>query len=306
MTAPLLAGIDVGGTKTHVRVVAGSTVLHDQVVPSTGWSATPVDEAADWLAALLPRPVSFVAVGAQGCEERSSCALLRTALEDRLGIPALVVNDAELLVPAAGLTDGIALVAGTGAIAVHSGDRMLRAGGWGWVLGDDGSASALVRQAARAVLARTDRGDPPDALGHALLRSVGVPTVAALAHTLSWGDGPEHWGRHAPAVVAAAGSSSDARQVLDEGARALVTLVETLVRRGVTTRDVVVAGGLITNVPTYWAKFRALLSERLAEVRPTLLPHPPVAGAIALARRSGTAPVPADQRSAGTDASGQR
>lgn len=285
MTAPLLAGIDVGGTKTHLRIVAGSTVLHDRVVSSEGWSATPVDRAADWLAALLPRPVAVVTVGAQGCEERSSCALLRTALEERLRVPVTVVNDAELLVPAAGLDDGIALVAGTGAIAVHSGERLLRAGGWGWVLGDGGSASALVRQATRAVLVRTDRGDPPDALGRALLSSVGVPTVAALAHTLSWGDGPEHWGRHAPAVVAAAADGSqDAREVLDEGARALVALVETLVRRGVTAQDVVVAGGLVTSVPGYWAAVRDLLAERLPHITATLLTQPPVIGAVNIAR----------------------
>lgn len=284
-----VAGIDVGGTKTHVRIVAGSTVVRDWVVPSDGWSATPVDQAAGWLARLLAgERLAAVAVGAQGCEERAHCVRLREALEARLGIPAVVVNDAELLIPAAGRERGVALIAGTGAIAVYTdGDVLLRAGGWGWVLSDDGSGSALVREAARAVLRRADRGEPLDQLGKLLLDSTGALDVAALAHALSWGDGPEHWGRHARAVMAAAEAGSpDARTIMDSGARALVGLVETLALRGVDVGDVVVAGGMVTQVPLYWAAVRARFAERLPESDVSLLDVPPVAGAVALATAS--------------------
>ncbi|GAA4086721.1 N-acetylglucosamine kinase [Nonomuraea soli] len=288
MTPPLVAGIDVGGTKTHVRLTAGDLVVHDEVVSSGGWSATPVEPAAAWLARLLPsgaRPAAL-AVGAHGCEEREHCLRLQKALQHRLEPPVLVVNDAELLVPAAGLEQGIALIAGTGAIAVATGgDELLRAGGWGWVLSDDGSASALVREAARAVLARADAGHGPDALGRLLLESTGSPGIAALAHTLSWGDGPEHWGRHAPAVVAAAeAGSADARRVLDQGARALAALVRTLTGRGA-RGPVVAAGGLVTHVPAYWDSVRRALDDLVPGTRALLLDRPPVEGAVALARR---------------------
>ncbi len=54
-------------------------------------------------------------------------------------------------VPAAGYADGIGVVSGTGSIAVArtAEGRMLAAGGWGWILGDEGSAPALVREAAQ-------------------------------------------------------------------------------------------------------------------------------------------------------------
>ncbi|MEU4408510.1 BadF/BadG/BcrA/BcrD ATPase family protein [Streptosporangium sp. NPDC023963] len=283
----MIAGFDVGGTKTHVRLVEGQSVRHDRVVSSEGWSALPVEHAASWLCALLPgEPVEALVVGAQGCEDRAHCAALRDALVTRVRAPVTVVNDAELLLPAAGLERGVALIAGTGAIAVYTdGEHLIRAGGWGWVLDDDGSASALVREAARAVLARADRGEEPDELGLMLLESTGAPDPAALAHSLSWGTGPERWGLHSPAVVAAAAAgSAAARRILDEGARSLAGLVVTLAGRGVPVEDVVVAGGLVTNVPEYWAAVHRLLGQWLPSARTTLLDRPPVEGAITRAR----------------------
>ena len=58
--------------------------------------------------------------------------------------PVRVVNDAELLPAALGLSHEIGLVAGTGSIAVNRtrGGRMLAAGGWGWI-GDEGGAGLL-------------------------------------------------------------------------------------------------------------------------------------------------------------------
>ncbi|MET7701641.1 ATPase, partial [Streptomyces sp. NPDC005485] len=65
----LVVGIDVGGTKTHLRAFAGETRVADHVRPSSGWRPHDPVAAAGWLAALvagaLPagaRP-SAVAVG---------------------------------------------------------------------------------------------------------------------------------------------------------------------------------------------------------------------------------------------------
>ena len=69
--------------------------------------------------------------------------------------PVQVLNDAELLPAALGLNHQIGLVAGTGSVAVSRSPKtgMLVAGGWGWVIGDEGSAAGLIREAGRAVLA---------------------------------------------------------------------------------------------------------------------------------------------------------
>ena len=71
-----------------------------------------------------------------------------------------VTNDA--VIALAGATEtglGIIVIAGTGSIAFgrnHEG-RTARAGGWGYVFGDEGGAFDMVRQALRAAL-RIDEG----------------------------------------------------------------------------------------------------------------------------------------------------
>lgn len=225
---PLVVGIDVGGTKTHLRACAGPDVVADHIRASSGWRPHDPAAAADWLTALvhdaLPartRP-SAVAVGGHACETPRQCAEIRAALEERLKVPALVVGDAELLVPAAGLDKGVGLVAGTGSVAVGllaDGGR-LQVGGWGAVLGDEGGAAGLVREAARAAWAAHDRGEAPDELALGLVEAFGVAEVPALGAALeSASDVSADWGRHARVVFTAADAGSlHAREVIAEAA----------------------------------------------------------------------------------------
>jgi N-acetylglucosamine kinase-like BadF-type ATPase len=82
--------------------------------------------------------------------------------------------------PAAGLTDGVAVICGTGSVAVGSHDgRTVQAGGWGFLLGDEGGGYWVVREALRHLLDRRDHGAPPGPLGGQLLAATGA--VAALA-----------------------------------------------------------------------------------------------------------------------------
>ncbi|MFE7071181.1 BadF/BadG/BcrA/BcrD ATPase family protein [Streptomyces sp. NPDC057620] len=326
---PVAVGIDVGGTKTHVRARAGgyrpepgsgsgsgsgsaadpgaepaavsvaasaavAGTVADHVRESTGWRPHDPASAAAWLAALiddvLPRGTrpAAVAVGGHACETPRQCEEIRSALHALLRVPCRVVGDAELLVPAAGLAKGVGLVAGTGSVAVgHLPDGAgIQVGGWGAVLGDEGGSAGLVREAARALWAAHDRGEPPDVLADRLTAAFGVPEVPALGAALeSAADVSAEWGRHAPSVFAAAEEGSSlARAVIAEGGRALARLVVLLAGRGVPVDDVVVAGGAILGRPVLYEAFTAALAEALPSARPRPLRVPPVEGAVALAR----------------------
>jgi N-acetylglucosamine kinase-like BadF-type ATPase len=289
-----VVGIDVGGTKTHLRALAGDTLVADHVRTSGGWRPHDPVTAAGWLAALvadaLPagaRPAA-VAVGGHACETPRQCAQIRTALQLHFDAPALVVGDAELLVPAAGLDKGAALVAGTGSVAVGRlpDGTAVQVGGWGAVLGDEGGAAGLVREAARAVWAAHDRGERPDALALGLVAALGVPEVPALGAALEGAsDVSAEWGRHAPVVfTAAADGSSLARTLIAEAGEALAALVARLAARGVPVDDVVVAGGTILAQPALYEAFTSALAEAAPGARARPLHVPPVQGAVALAR----------------------
>jgi N-acetylglucosamine kinase-like BadF-type ATPase len=291
----VIAGLDIGGTKTHVRLeTPDGRLVADAVEPSGDWSATAPAAAARWIAGTVRRhlppgaTIAAIGAGAQGCNTAEHCAQLNAELAAAAGAPAAATNDAALLVPAAGLACGIGVIAGTGSIAValRPGGALAFAGGWGWVIGDEGSAPALVRDATRAALARHDAGAAPDVLLPMLLEAFGVGGAAALARAVNDTPTAAHWGSRAPAVFAAAErGSADARAVVAGGAEALAGLVALLARDAGPSADVVAAGGVMAGQPMFYAAFRAAVARSNPGLSVHLLREPPVTGAVTLARR---------------------
>jgi N-acetylglucosamine kinase-like BadF-type ATPase len=288
----LIVGLDAGASKLAIRAetAAGERLL-DVTIAAEGWEAEPAPEAVAWLLrhlrSVLPSPVAALGLGAQGCDNPDVAAALVDSLA-AAGIPAVVVNDAALLVPAAGATAGIGVIAGTGAIAVGAtaAGEALAAGGWGWVLSDDAGAVGLVREAVKAALLAHDAGDPDDGLLRALLAAFGVPTAERLARAVNDEPTIENWAPHAPVVFAAADAGSvRAARVVEAGADHLALLVDQLRHRGAVGDVVVAAGGVITRQPRLRDAFAERLHRRHPALSFQLLRDAPVAGAVSLARR---------------------
>jgi N-acetylglucosamine kinase-like BadF-type ATPase len=290
----VVVGLDAGGSKLAIRAetLAGDLVL-DTVVPAAGWEAVPAGAAAEWLTGHLARalPASWqvvaAGVGAQGCDAPETSAALECALR-AAGLRAVVVNDGALLVPAAGLEQGIGLVAGTGSIGIgtDAAGQPLIAGGWGWVIGDEGGAPALVREAAKTALTAHDSGAGDDGLLGALLTAFAVPTAERLARAVNDEPTPENWGPRALAVFAAADAGSGlAAGVIDDAAAHLARLAGQLRTRGAAGTTVVAAGGVITSQPRLADALRARLAAAHPELELRILGDAPVAGAVTLARR---------------------
>jgi N-acetylglucosamine kinase-like BadF-type ATPase len=211
-------------------------------------------------------------------------------MEQELGAhfsgPVRAVNDAELMPLAMGISDGIGVVAGTGSIAVARDrqGRLITAGGWGWVLGDEGSAAGIVREAVRAALAELDLGHWSDPLVTALLDGFGVSDGPELAMAVTRSSSADGWGSHARVVFAAADDGSPlAADVIDVAGRQLAALIPLLLARGVTSRDVVAGGGVLVAQPRLREAFLAGLAAGSPDVGVHFLDTPPVVGAVALA-----------------------
>jgi N-acetylglucosamine kinase-like BadF-type ATPase len=287
-------GIDVGGTKTHVRAVADSRPLADQVYSSEGWLPADFRRAGAFLADLISRTIPgrhpvAVAVGAHGCDSAEDAEALGRELSLLLeGTPCVVLNDAELLAPSVGLGDGIGLVAGTGSVAVGRDAQGLPVyvGGWGWLFGDEGSAPGLIREAARASLAARDRGEAPDLLAALLLDAYQVSEVTDLPDAMAAQAGAREWGRRASLVFEALdGGSALAEAVVEEAGQALAQLVVKVAARGVDASGVAVGGGVILNQPRLYDAFVRQLGALLPETVVHRLDVPPVTGALVIAER---------------------
>lgn len=290
----VVAGLDVGGTKVAIRVetLAGDRVAGGQEA-AVDWEPVPAAAAASWLmdrlSPFLPdgSEVAALGVGAQGCDAPETAADLQRALES-LGLRAVVVNDGQLLVPAAGFDHGIGIVAGTGSIGVgaDAAGNTLLAGGWGAVIGDEGGAAALVRDATRAALTVRDEGRADDGLLAALLRAFDVPSAERLARAVNDDPTLANWGPRAIAVFAAAdGGSALAVSVIDDAARQLTALVSRLIARGAVAGPVIAAGGVIVRQPRLAEAFRASLAAQHPDLGLRILDAEPVTGAVVLARR---------------------
>jgi N-acetylglucosamine kinase-like BadF-type ATPase len=105
----------------------------------------------------------------------------------------MVTNDA--VIALAGATEtgqGIVTIAGTGSIAFgRNGEgRSARAGGWGYVFGDEGSAFDIVRQALRAALRMEEGWGAQTALRAAILDATGSGNANEATHRLYTADWP--------------------------------------------------------------------------------------------------------------------
>jgi N-acetylglucosamine kinase-like BadF-type ATPase len=105
----------------------------------------------------------------------------------------IVTTDA--VIALAGATadgQGIITIAGTGSIAFgrNCAGRTARAGGWGYVFGDEGGAFDIVRQALRAALRMEEGWGPGTALHYVLLEATGCPDANAVLHAFYTSDWP--------------------------------------------------------------------------------------------------------------------
>jgi N-acetylglucosamine kinase-like BadF-type ATPase len=123
---------------------------------------------------------------------------------------------------------GVVTIAGTGSIAFgrNREGKTARAGGWGYVFGDEGGGFDVVRQALRAVLRYEEGWGPKTLLREALLSSAGGTSANDLLHRFY----TDHYPRERVAAFSklvdrtARDGDSVAREIVLTAAQQLATL----------------------------------------------------------------------------------
>lgn len=309
----LLLAIDGGGTKTECWL-ARNRGAPEEEMPSNvlgrgrsgpaNPSAVGIDgaccaikasiESAFQDAGIAPRKVHACVIGlAGGGNQQTQRSVQEWVHEHALADEVRVVPDCELVLWA-GTPDGIgiALISGTGSMAFGRNERgeTARAGGWGYLIHDGGSAFSIGQAALEHTARASDDGVDLGEVGRRILARLDVATAAELPLAIHAAKDPRAAVASLAEEVFAAADlhDADAVLILDTAAEDLATLIAA-VERKLSASDrlnqVVAAGSVLARNPKFMETVRNALSRTFGlDLQFSLAPDP-VVGAIRLAER---------------------
>jgi N-acetylglucosamine kinase-like BadF-type ATPase len=293
-------GIDAGGTKTVCYLAdADGHIVGEGRGGGANLQAQGELEVEKVLHAVIEQALgeaSFspaaVCIGIAGVDRAEENHTVRGIIR-RLGFRShtLVVNDALVaLVAGVGDNPGLVLIAGTGSIAygVNQAGYAARAGGWGYVLADEGSGYWIGREALAAVMRASDGRGPKTRLTSLVLEHFNLSHAAGLVREVYDKGLRQRAVAALGPIVERARAEGDVvaseilRAASGELSRAVASVVERLQMRG-DAFGIVLAGSMFRLIP--WLADD--VTRRLAEVAPrataAALEVEPAIGAVHLA-----------------------
>lgn len=300
--ASLVIGIDGGGTHTSAILAEGSQIIGRGEAGPGNLQAVGVTRALAAMDEAIARAfadanheratVGAICLGLAGADRPEDKSIVKEWVErQRVAEWCEITNDGALLL-AAGTPDGwgVALVSGTGSIAV-AGDRyrkLFRCGGWGYLLGDEGSGYALVMAALQAAARAADGREPPTAMTEPLLKAMNLAKPTDFIGAVYRGG----WDRAklaalAPVVLTAAElGDPSARAIADRGAADLAKMVATVATAAelnLNQLPLAMAGGALLHSESYRDDVLRALAARGVRPSTVTLVSEPALGAVRIA-----------------------
>ena len=256
----LIVGMDAGGTKTRAfAVTRGGEIVGRGAGGGANLLSSPDPQgsiAAALREALAGRVPDAVVLACAGGEREAERARGRAILEALLG-PAVAVgvtHDAKAALYAGNPAGcGVVLISGTGSIAYGRNDQgaEARCGGWGHLVGDEGSAVWIGQEGLRAASYDHDGRGSPTTITRHLLDDLGVIDFNGVLPLL--------YGRPHPSPAILASTRAVARafaehdgiavNIVQRGSRLLAGMAATVARELLLEGGpVYLAGGAFENV----------------------------------------------------------
>lgn len=252
-----LLGIDAGGSGTRVVLLEGGqvTVLPEGPPMNALLTAGFADQLRDIIGAASP---TAAGIGLPGVRLAGQAPEIAQTLTRQAGCPVHVTDDADTArCGAFAGAPGIVVIAGTGSAALGwDGERFARAGGHGFLLGDEGSAYWIGREAVRSALRFQEQAGGSELIHAAVAQATGSSLDALISEVNAH---PADRGRLtvlASAVTAIAAHDPEAQRIVRCAAEHLATLADSI-RRRLGPLPVAGAGGVL-HAPAIWARFTEL------------------------------------------------
>jgi N-acetylglucosamine kinase-like BadF-type ATPase len=308
-TRSYVIGLDGGGTKTSVQLAdSKGQILAESLGGPANLQIIGVEQSAKTIIDLIetcchtvgcePTQIGSVVAGLAGAGRQSDQLQLAEAVrgyaQDR-GVylrDLAVASDARIALEGAFLGDpGIIVIAGTGSIVCGK-DRegkMHRAGGWGRLIGDQGSGYQIGREGVRAIARMIDGVSGKTAVAALVADEFGLRSQDEIIKAV-YRDGFD-FSTVAPLVIRAAQDGDRiALNILGTAALELVAMIHAVIGRlkqytGRTRGKIplVFVGSLLDPDNVYSAKVRALIRKELKSIIVEKPIASPVRGAVLMA-----------------------
>ncbi|HYM54939.1 MAG TPA: BadF/BadG/BcrA/BcrD ATPase family protein [Solirubrobacteraceae bacterium] len=306
--ARFVMGIDGGATKTLAAVLdLERRALHLGHGGPSNQDAVGVDAAVQALlgaadeaigrAGISPEELGAAVLAVAGTDTGAVTGHVRAARPEEW----IVVNDVVgAWATATGGAPGLAAISGTGSnvFGVGADGRAWRAGGWGHLLGDEGSGYWFGVQSLKAALSDREASGPETALSEAAVAFFDVPSVEALASLVY--SKPLTKGEIAAFAVEtarlAAGGDAVARELYERGARELGGQIVAVIRQtGLAGGSpdgsrppfpVGLIGSAFKAGPVFVGPLARLVHEHAPEAEVATVEMAPVGGSVLLAARA--------------------
>ncbi len=295
----IYVGVDAGGSKTEL--LAAKT-QEEELLNLFGPCGNPAragfEESAEVLARLILQAVerfgaeriASVCAGVAGAGRAQDQQLLYEGVRERLPatareIPLHMTHDSRIALEAAFEgKSGVMVISGTGTVSLARTrtDEFLRAGGWGYLIGDEGSGYALGAAGLRAVAHAFDGG--PDTALRPLLAASGTVTCREDLFEVAYKTRTPLQTFARTVIEAAESGDAVATEIVRKNIARLAEQVGWLVARCGDIRPCITLMGGLSNNAHYRARLERALLERLPGWECMKPLNRPVAGAWRMAR----------------------
>ena len=299
-----IIGVDGGGTKTEV---AAYNLMDEKIAASTTGPANP---AVDYnlaekniLLGLSQCLHSINTKGAEGecrgiymgiagIEVKDNKSRLEEQIRKAFRCHVIGVHDAELAHAATFYgNDGIITIAGTGSVSYgrYKGNTH-RTGGWGHVLGDEGSGYWIALEALKRMTLEEDLGMKVSTLSQQMMTYLGIHSVAGMKDFVHASGKYDIAATTTAVVKAAQEGDEEALKILARAGQELAVMTERLYKKLEICSPVEIgfSGGILRNVRQVRESFRAHLESNLDSIKILEDPVSSTKGACYLHRMSTT------------------
>jgi len=226
----------------------------------------------------------FMCIALAGAGSKRRQRLIRNALS-KLNIARkidVIPDVCAILHTAISSNEGIVVIAGTGSIVVGIvGSIMYRAGGWGYLVDDEGSAFHIGREAIRLALKMYDGRLSKTRLMSKVLEHFNVSNMEELVDLIALRKvGVKEIASLAPKIIDFAKHDTIARFIVKNACNELVDSVISILNKMNKRVPIVLSGGLLINKKAYRDMFINELRRRLGDTKVLIPKFEPVVGAL--------------------------